>query len=253
MQVSSVAEKGVLPSLLLENVETMCIDVLMVHTQREIKLFLEGHKHTAPATLELFKRSLGGGRESDAAWVYLLQQFGPLVTTWVERYDYRGILLAWEGRDGLVNEIFSKFARSVTPEKLPMFTEVPPLITYLKKCTRSVFLDHMREWHSKIHVTVTWDHLKDAQQELVQFDVAEEVEASVSAEELWNFLRTYVLNEREFAVLSLLYQQGMKPADIFTLLPNYCVSVQEVCNMKRNVLARLQRSRVLKGYLDHQG
>lgn len=77
----------------------------------------------------------------------------------------------------------------------------------------------------------------------------EEAMERVSREEFWTYINGLLSDEAERVVVYQSYVMGMKPGDIYDHRPDLFGSVNDVYNVKRNVLGRLSRNQELRRML----
>ena len=71
----------------------------------------------------------------------------------------------------------------------------------------------------------------------------------VNCEEFWSFVNTQLNNEAERVVVFRSFVLGMKPSDIYNNHQDLFQSINDVYNVKRNVLGRLSRNPELRQML----
>ena len=71
----------------------------------------------------------------------------------------------------------------------------------------------------------------------------------VNCEEFWNYVNTQLNSEAERVVVFRSFVLGMKPGDIYHDHQNLFQSINDVYNVKRNVLGRLSRNPELRRML----
>src|SRR5947209_17557063 len=91
---------------------------------------------------ELFHRAVI--RRDDTAWIYIYQQFTPLVVSWMSQHPHTTSVLEYDGIDSLVNAVFAKFSLAITPANVKTFHSLGSLLKYLKCCVHSVVADAVR-------------------------------------------------------------------------------------------------------------
>ncbi len=184
----------------------------------------------------LFMRAIT--QHDEEAWSYLYHHYTPLVLNWITQQHDIAPLIAGDGGLSLVNAVFARLYRALTPEKMSSFTSLSALLYYLKCCTSSVVTDERRARQCRQH-EVPLDRLE---WEPAMEDPADEVVAALSAPSLWQLIARWT-TETERLLLVLTYSYGMTPMEICRHYRHHFPTVQEVYRMKHNILGRLRRDR----------
>ena len=71
----------------------------------------------------------------------------------------------------------------------------------------------------------------------------------VDCEEFWSYINTQLNSEAERIVVFRSFVLGMKPGDIYNDHQDLFQSINDVYNVKRNVLGRLSRNAELRSML----
>lgn len=71
----------------------------------------------------------------------------------------------------------------------------------------------------------------------------------VDCEEFWSYINTQLNSETERIVVFRSFVLGMKPGDIYNDRQDLFQSINDVYNVKRNVLGRLSRNPELRSML----
>lgn len=173
---------------------------------------------------------------------------------WEELYAiYHDQVLAWCRRAGadssadpdeLVLLTWGKFWRSYTAEKLATSSGTTGVLMYLKLCAHSVVTDQARSQTN----TTSYDA---APVERPDPDPTPEeaVTELASRAALWELIGRQLRNERERVLMHLLYQIGLKSAEVQSARPDLFPNVKLVYGMTRNVLDRLSRNKELREWL----
>ena len=246
----------------------------------------EGQKYTQfkpndpTVMLALFYRACSGGKDADAAWTALYEQFFHPVLRWMcrSRPSTFSLLLQQESAPSLVNAAFEKFARSLSSEKIQHFTQLPQLLSYFQLCTQGVLADRvqvylspkyqelsnalswedLRSWEHR-HDALSWEDLRswehryDAPRELRTEDVIAQVEYQCYAEHFWSVVAACLHDELEVRLLRLTFVEEMRPVEICGAYPADYPTVSEIYRLKRNIFGRLSRSLALKQFLAEYG
>lgn len=229
----------------LPRLELLSINELAHRCSEETNKFLKQRASNDLFCLELFRRAIT--TRDDSAWACIYQQYAPLVLTWVTQHQSATSFLGQEGCAALVNTAFAKLSQALTPVKMSNFDSLAAVLKYLKMCVHSVVADEVR-----IRQTRQYEEtLESIDQEPASDDPADEIIASLSAQDLWQVILEEVNSEEERVLIHLVYGHGMKPGEICLRNPHLFPTVDDVYRIKRNVLDRLRRNRRIQALLRH--
>jgi len=204
----------------------------------ESEHFYRGRPHDTAFAYELFRRALA--ERNEQAWEYVYQQYSPLVDSWVRRSGaFAG---CGESSEYFVGAAFTKFWRAMSPERFATFATVAALLHYLQLCTGSVVIDSVRaqSWSEM----VAEESLTPSQ--TPQSSADEEALERVQRGEFWQEIGDLLNDDAERAVVIGSYVMGLKPGEIYGERPDLFSDVNDVYNVKRNVLSRLGRNSDLR-------
>jgi hypothetical protein len=188
---------------------------------------------------ELFRRALA--RREEAAFEFLIGNYGPLVDGWVRRHS--GFPTAGEESSIFVTAAFEKLWQAVTPAKFAAFPDLKALLRYLKLCAGSSVIDHLRTLDESAS-------LDDDERGAPAAVAAVEPRFShAEREEIWTAVMARVQNEKEQVVVYACLALRMKPAEVIDAYPGVFESVNELYRVKQNLLERLRRDHALRAYL----
>jgi DNA-directed RNA polymerase specialized sigma24 family protein len=232
-EVAPVAEQEVEPVPM-----QMDLSTLMRRCAAESERFYRGQQHDTRYSYELFRRALVDRNE--AAWEQLFQHYSGLVEGWVRRNG--AFTSSGESSEYFVVGAFIKFWRAISPERFASFPSLASLLHYLQLCATSVVIDSVRSqsWaemvpEDTIHQTHTAQSSPD-----------EEAVGRVYREEFWKLIDAQLNGEMERVVVYCSFVLGLTPRAIFSKRGDLFNSVNDVYNVKRNVLGRLGRNTQLR-------
>ena len=207
----------------------------------ESERFYRGQAHDPAYSYELFRRALV--ERSEAAWEYIYSHYSPLVESWVRRSG--AFASSGETSEFFVVSAFTRFWRAVTAEKFASFPTLASLLHYLQLCAGCVVIDSVR--------AQSWAEMLP--EEAIPYGSAalvapdEEAMERVNREEFWNYINAQLNDEAERVVVYNSFVMGMKPGDIYDGRPDLFTEINDVYNVKRNVLGRLSRNQELRRML----
>ncbi len=190
--------------------------------------------------LELFRRALV--LRDQAAWEAIYVQYSPLVLSWVEQHPSFPSLN--EEPDFFVNRAFSKLWSAVPPERFHQFKELKAILRYLKMCTGSSIIDHVRleERYHQAQDPLGLDILAKARTSDTEREVLDEAAARL----LLRCVEERLRSPAERAVVHGMFVLGLKPRDILAQHPDLFGTIKDVYRVKQNLMARLRRDKGLR-------
>jgi hypothetical protein len=220
------------------DIARMDLAALERHCVVESERFYRGHPHDTRFAYELFRRALV--ERDEIAWEYVYNHYRGLVESWVRRSG--AFTSSGETSEYFVISAFTRFWQAVTAERFDSFASLAALLHYLQLCAGCVVIDSVRaqSWAEMMPE----EALIFAKGTSVSPD--EEAMERVSRAEFWDYINELLNDEAERVVLHSSFVLGMKPGDIYTRRPDLFASVNDVYNVKRNILGRLSRNHELR-------
>ena len=222
----------------------MDLSALAWHSRIESERFYRGKAHDTRFSYELFRRALV--EHDQCAWEQVFHLYGPLVESWVRRTS--AFTSSGESSEFFVTSAFTRFWRAISPERFGSFSSLAALLHYLQLCTSCVVIDSVR--------AQSWAEMlpEDAiQSNAPQSSPDEEAMERVSREEFWSYINTQLSDEAERVVVYQSFVMGLRPGDIYSSRPDLFRCINDVYNVKRNVLGRLSRNERLRQLLSAEG
>lgn len=218
--------------------EQLDLTTLTRRCATESERFYRGQSHDTRFSYELFRRALV--ERNEAAWEHLYRHYSGLVEGWVRRSG--AFNSSGESSEYFVVGAFTKFWRAVSPERFASFPTLAALLHYLQLCATSVVIDSVR--------AQSWSEMLPEETMMVQhtpqYSPDEEAMNRVHREEFWKFIDTQLNNETERVVVYSSFVLGLAPRAIYARYQGLFSSVNDVYNVKRNVLGRLSRNPQLR-------
>jgi hypothetical protein len=206
----------------------------------ESERFYRGRQHDTRFAYELFRRALV--ERSEIAWEYIYAHYSPLVESWIRRSG--AFPSSGESSEFFVGAAFTKFWRAIT-ERFEQFPTLASLLSYLQLCAGSVVIDSVRaqSWAEMLpEEAIPFGHAAQASPD-------EEAMKRVNCEEFWSYVDAQLNSEAERVVVFRSFVLGMKPCDIYHDYRHLFQNINDVYNVKRNVLGRLSRNPDLRQML----
>lgn len=216
---------------------------LIQNTRREITQFLHKQPTGDACACELFRRAIA--LRDEQAWVGIYELYHVVVGSWILRQ-----VPTLPGNDlaVLVNEVFAKFYRSISPRKLRDFPSVRALLAYLKRCAGSVVADYRQSCLAQAQEE-PWESVT---QEPLLDNFAEAVADQLAAQEIWRIVESCVPVREERLILVMVCALGLAPRELQQRYPDLYSSVQDIYRIKRSILERLRRNKALLELVDRQ-
>lgn len=206
----------------------------------ESERFYRGQPHDTRFSYELFRRALVEGNE--VAWEHIYTHYSPLVESWIRRSG--AFASSGESSEFFVGPAFTRFWRAIA-DRFEQFPTLASLLHYLQLCAGCVVIDSVRaqSWAEMLpEEAIPFGHASHTSPD-------EEAMERVSREEFWSYINTQLNGEAERVVVYSSYVLGLKPGDIYNERQDLFESVNDVYNVKRNVLGRLSRNQELRQML----
>ncbi len=193
--------------------------------------------------LELFRRALV--LQDQAAWEAIYAQYAPLVLGWVEQHS--SFPSVDEEPEYFVNRAFAKMWSAITPEKFRGFDELKAILRYLKMCTGSSIVDHLRQ-EERYHQAQDPQDL-DILDQARMSDTERSVLEQMGRELFRRCVEERLHGQAERTVFHAMFVLGMKPREVQDQYPELFPTVTDVYRVKQNMVARLRRDKGLRNCL----
>ncbi len=173
-------------------------------------------------------------------------QYQPLVSGWIQRHSLFPSLD--EELQYFINRAFEKMWHVLTPEKFAQFPDLKSILRYLQMCVHSVLVDTMRAREQAMLL----DDLPGEPMVSIGSDLdGPEVQIMdrSMAMSLWSWVEGRLKNNQERRVVYCSFVLDLKPGQIYNQHKDIFHSVQEIYQIKENILARLRRDQELEELL----
>jgi hypothetical protein len=218
-------------------IQSLSFSVLSSRCAQESEHFFSRQVHDPRFCFEIFRRAISERHQQ--GWSFLYQQYQPLVAGWVERHS----LFAHTGEENqyFVNGAFEKMWKVMTPEKFSQFPDLKSILRYLQMCVHSVITDHVRKKEENLLLDDVPSFAKERSNQ--NPDIEQSVVTRDQREDLWRDLTRRLKNEKELQVVYGTFVLGLKPREILAEFPGVFRDVEEIYQIKANVIDRLRRDR----------
>jgi len=193
---------------------------------------------------ELFRRAIS--ERDQFAWDAICRQYKPLMADWWVK-PHRGFKASGEDVDQIINRTYEKFWSALTPEKFGKFSDLKPLLNYLKMCVDSVIVDHNRKTEPPSQ------YLSDDESAIWGKDPNLAPEEKMMQDEkslaFWEWINARLHDEKERLVVYGAFDLDLKPKEIYDRFRDIFSDIDEVYTIKQNVIARLRRDPGFRKFL----
>jgi RNA polymerase sigma factor (sigma-70 family) len=200
---------------------------------RKESLRFQHHRDgTTGSCFELFRRAVVD--RCQGAWSAIYAQYGDLVLSWIGHRS--------PDAEDLVQRAFEKFLRAVSPQVFARFVGIGGVLAYLRRCARSVYIDHCRKLDREYLALAALGEMNAP-----RTDPAENVALDqVALEQCLEYIGSHLQDAQERLVVYLSFEMGLKPAEIARRYPAQFSSPRQVNRIKERVIRRLSEDPVLK-------
>lgn len=216
----------------------MTLSALEQHCAVQSERFYRGQPHDTRFAYELFRRALV--ERNEIAWEYIFNHYHGLVESWVRRSG--AFISSGESSEYFVVSAFTRFWQAITAERFASFTSLAALLHYLQLCAGCVVIDSVR--------AQSWAEMMPEENipfgRTPTYSPDEEAMDRVNRAEFWEYIDSQLHDEAERVVIFNSFVMGMKPGDIYSLRTDLFTCVNDVYNVKRNILGRLSRNQELR-------
>ena len=219
----------------------LALSTLVQHAITENEQLFNFHQYDAPSTYEIFRRAIVD--HDEVAFNAIVDLYTAQVRAWIQKWSSRIDRedFGEEDLDDFVRQSFARFKQTLSPNKIEKFINLASMLQYLRITTNSV----MFEWWRPFNRTQFAQELEEAAPEYQA-----PAEEGIDAKTLWSLINQRLQNEKERVVLFSSFSLGLSPRETFQEYANLFESVEEVYQLKANVLARLARDTEFRKSID---
>jgi len=226
------------------NLQELPLKELAQRCEEQTDRFRMRLKDDSRFCFELFRRAIS--ERDQFAWYMICEQYKPLMANWWVK-PHRGFKASGEDLDQIINRTYDKFWSALTPEKFNKFSDLKPLLNYLKMCVESVILDHNRK------IEPPSQYLSDDESPIWGKDPSPAPEEKIMDDEkrriFWEWINAHLHDEKERLIVYGSFELDLKPQEICDKFPNMFADVDEVYTIKQNVINRLRRDPDFRKFL----
>jgi hypothetical protein len=212
----------------------LTVPQLAKRCQAETERYKQTRQSDQTPCYELFRLALSEGDE--AAWAAIYEQYHGLVSHWV--FSYSRFSDTQEEVSFFVNEAFTRMWRyGSRPNIAPQLNGLDKCLSYLKLCVGSAIEDDLRR--RKKDALAAAVPFQDHEVPLLSDGFPTNHEPLLS--ELSQVLAEIIQDERERLVAEESWTYDLAPRQIRARHPEGFTTVEEINQIKRNLIKRLRR------------
>jgi len=183
---------------------------------------------------ELFRRAIT--QRDAAAWAAIHAHYRPLLAAWAARCG--ACVQFGEWADDIADQALARAWVALTPARFAAFPTLARLLSYLRTCVTTTVIDSAR---ARATVERGLQQLPSGMAETAEQIVL----AALDRATLWRTVLELAATPAERIILVESFAYGLPPRAIQARHPQLFAGVAAVYSAKRNLFARLQRSREL--------
>jgi hypothetical protein len=213
----------------------------------------DDHLRDERPCLELLRLALV--ERNQEAWAAIYKIYYPQVLRWVHAHPH--FRITGEDADYFANQAFSRLWQYGERHACAgRFGAVADYMQYLKRCTWSAIEDELRRGRKDAlwHLAEMGDSTDDDESERMMDERVLEMHDHIAVEaiventailnHLWELLDQIIEGERERIVAKEMWEDGLEPRQIRARHPDCFVDENEVSQIRRNIVRRLNRKLV---------
>jgi hypothetical protein len=208
----------------------------------ETAQYLRGESESDQYNQEVIRRAVV--ERDEVCWEQLYGVYHDQVLYWCRQAGARWI----DDPEEMVALTWEKFWRCYTPEKFAASPGAGGALRYLKMCARSVVVDAARR-RAALQRLGTEGH----QHAAAVLAPDEELAGIDARDRFWAIVESCLRDDRERALMRLMFELGLRSADVQACRPELFPTVADVYRTTRNILDRLRRNRDLAVWLGEGG
>ncbi|MGI8552909.1 MAG: hypothetical protein ACR2PL_19295 [Dehalococcoidia bacterium] len=205
--------------------------------QEEIARYRRDQPFDDRYCFDLIRRAIV--ERDDDCWVELHVVYHEQVSAWCRRASAGPPLELEE----LVSLTWQKFWLNYTAAKLAIAGSSAGVLKYIKLCAYSVTADAARARSSLLSLDEAAIDRPDKDPTPADRHADQTIRA-----EFWELINLHLRNQRERVLMHLLYEIGLKSAQVQALRPDLFPDAGDIYRLHRNILDRLRRSHELQAW-----
>lgn len=193
---------------------------------------IEKFNHEEPSDdqycLEIFRRALV--LHNEQAWDTLIQRFRGSILGWLHRHSYREAAYRLHSEEDFVALTIERLWTVTVRNQSLEFQTLAGALKFMRACLNSVIIDGLRGQIKEVALPET------GFLELV-------APVTDQGKVFWEAIKNMLPDQREQRLAYLLFYCNLKPRQVIQFCPGEFSDVQEIFQMKRNILDRLRNNK----------
>lgn len=209
---------------------SMSVAALAARCVTEMDKYRRGEPQSDQYCVELLRRALV--QRDHEAWENVQQCFTEVMQRWMHSYPMRELACRHDSEENYIAQAFTRFWIATVVHQKVEFRTVASALRYLRASLNAAVLDTLRAYARPKEMPLP-EH-----EELNGLYTSDQDDAG----EVWEVVRSLLLDEREQRVAYLLFHCGLKPREILKHCPEEFSDIQEIYRLRRNITERLARN-----------
>jgi len=235
---------------------------LVLRCRAETDLYLKRDRYDPAYCFEIWRRAIQQ-RDHDA-WEAVFNTYSSFVRNWLQKQTKNRPSIRFD-EDALLNGVFFRLLRFVTPEKFGNFPNLSALLKYLQMCCLTEVQDTVRDQQARFfdislerNVGGEDDNNNDGELSPAnRISSDEDVERSATERSdrapFWEVVARHLPDEADKLAVYARFVHQMPPREIAQTYPQYFADVDGVYRCLKNALWRLKHDPALQGWLGEFG
>jgi DNA-directed RNA polymerase specialized sigma24 family protein len=211
--------------------QALSVAQLAQHCAEEMARYQRRERHDPRCCYELFRCALV--QRDEEAWTAIYDQYHRLVNHWLGHVPC--------DVDALVNQVFTRFWRALSPDRFNDFPSLEAILAYLKRCAQGVAIDARRREERRRAREVALFQAQQATAAGETISSTAQVLNEIICEQLYEYVAERLNGRRENIAFRASFVWGLGPAEIAERWADVFSCAREVSRVKERILRRLRR------------
>ncbi|NWJ49052.1 MAG: sigma-70 family RNA polymerase sigma factor [Chloroflexi bacterium] len=240
-------------------VSDLPLGTIILRCREQTARYLRRESYDSSACFELWRRAIV--LKDEGAWEAIYNNYRPFVRNWLQRSTGKYPMVNLE-EDVLINGVFFRIMRYLTPDKFSKFPSLASILQYLRMCCQTEVMDLMRDLQGRNQdVPIDGfndddssdDHgLKHLDRIGSLVDVEKEAIDTADRNPFWSLVAVRLPDKVDQLVVHARFVLEMPPRDIAQSFPQYLPDVNEVYRRIKNAIWRLKNDPELRDWLENR-
>lgn len=232
------------------------LSVLKTYCQQETTRYLQNQSFDPKWCFEIWRRALQG--RDEAAWAEVYEIYASFVRTNLHKHVNRRPKIRFD-EEFLLNGVFIRIYKYVTPAKFDNFENLSRLLAYLKMCCLTEVLEELRQ-HEKAAQDLPFDVGVPEKEESHEINPAElladpttvekEAISLADREHFWQLIERHLKTPEEKIYVYARFVVELDPREIAEIYPQMFPDVNAVYRCDKNIKNRLRGDPELRRWFE---